>query len=503
MIMARFAPDEYPHLTELTVEHVLRPGYDYGNEFEFGLDLILDGLDLARDAASVDMTRSGLGIAPLAASANDASAWPRAADQDVVMRDATALPSTTEGPFQRDGLGGRVLPFAVVAAAAAGSLALRPGPKSTSDAAMSVLLLVAIRAAFLLPWARLPSALTVLVPLGYTASVLLLALAAGGSSGIGIVILIPLIWTALYHRRWESAVVVVAIVSVQVVTSLVPSAVSDTALARRVLFWSALGALLSIAAHNLRDRVGHMIEVRDEQHRLTVSLVAAAQELTASLSTSDVLSAATRIAAKLVSPPGTPARRAHYTRVSGGTIRFVAQFDEAGQFVTQDLPLAEHPPIDEVMRTGTALQLAVGSEDFGPTVRELIGWLGVTHCVYVPVYCGGSIDGILSVPIRGQQASSQLFEHCQALGHLIELALSNALAHEGLRDLAMTDSLTGLPNRRAFDQFLEMCPGRRPFALLSMDVDGLKKVNDSRGHVAGDVAPGPCSRAVQGHAPTR
>jgi hypothetical protein len=41
-------PKEYPHLTEFALEHVLRPGYDYGMEFEFGLDLILDGLELAR-----------------------------------------------------------------------------------------------------------------------------------------------------------------------------------------------------------------------------------------------------------------------------------------------------------------------------------------------------------------------------------------------------------------------------------------------------------------------
>jgi AcrR family transcriptional regulator len=47
-IMARFASGEYPHLTELTVEHVLQPGYDYGAEFEYGLDLILDGLERAR-----------------------------------------------------------------------------------------------------------------------------------------------------------------------------------------------------------------------------------------------------------------------------------------------------------------------------------------------------------------------------------------------------------------------------------------------------------------------
>jgi hypothetical protein len=35
----------------MAVQHVLRPGYDYGNEYQFGLDLILDGLDRARATA--------------------------------------------------------------------------------------------------------------------------------------------------------------------------------------------------------------------------------------------------------------------------------------------------------------------------------------------------------------------------------------------------------------------------------------------------------------------
>jgi AcrR family transcriptional regulator len=48
MILAQLPRDEYPHLAELTVEHVLQPGYDYGDEFVFGLDLILDGLERAR-----------------------------------------------------------------------------------------------------------------------------------------------------------------------------------------------------------------------------------------------------------------------------------------------------------------------------------------------------------------------------------------------------------------------------------------------------------------------
>jgi AcrR family transcriptional regulator len=48
-ILAGFPPDEYPHLTELTLEHVLKPGYNYGKEYEFGLDLILEGIERARD----------------------------------------------------------------------------------------------------------------------------------------------------------------------------------------------------------------------------------------------------------------------------------------------------------------------------------------------------------------------------------------------------------------------------------------------------------------------
>jgi AcrR family transcriptional regulator len=43
-MMAQFSPDDYPHLVEFSVEHVMKPGYDYSEEFEFGLDVVLDGL---------------------------------------------------------------------------------------------------------------------------------------------------------------------------------------------------------------------------------------------------------------------------------------------------------------------------------------------------------------------------------------------------------------------------------------------------------------------------
>jgi AcrR family transcriptional regulator len=42
-IMETFPASEFPYLFELTVEHVLAPGYDYGNEFDSGLKVVLDG----------------------------------------------------------------------------------------------------------------------------------------------------------------------------------------------------------------------------------------------------------------------------------------------------------------------------------------------------------------------------------------------------------------------------------------------------------------------------
>jgi AcrR family transcriptional regulator len=44
-----FPVNEYPNLVEFISEHVMQPGYDYGDEFEYGLELILDGLETASE----------------------------------------------------------------------------------------------------------------------------------------------------------------------------------------------------------------------------------------------------------------------------------------------------------------------------------------------------------------------------------------------------------------------------------------------------------------------
>ena len=157
-------------------------------------------------------------------------------------------------PFRGPGLLVRAVPFAAIAVLAEASLALSSGPVPAWTVAVSVLLLLAVAAAFALPWQRLPGWLSVLVPLTYTGSVLALVLAAGTTSGVGIVVMVPLIWTALFQRRWESGCIVVAIVAVELITSLTPVAVPSLVIARRVVLWAALGTVIAFATHELRDR---------------------------------------------------------------------------------------------------------------------------------------------------------------------------------------------------------------------------------------------------------
>jgi diguanylate cyclase (GGDEF)-like protein len=419
------------------------------------------------------------------------------AEKPSVMASGNAL--GTDAPFDRHGLFRRALPFAVVAILAVASLGLPPGPKSLTDTLIAVALLVVSAAAIFLPWDRVPSALTIVVPLTYTASVLMLILATGSaSSGVGIVVLAPLIWTALYHRRWESAVVVVAVVGVEVVTALTPVIQPDAVILRRVVFWTLLAGLLSVAAQSLRDDVRDHEEAREEVLRRMVALERAAEELTAILDPDEVVATATRLAARLVSPPGTPGRRAQYCRVDHDRVTLVAQYDETGFNITAPFALADHPNLLSVYLSRQALSAELNAETAGPIVRETIERLGVSHSVYVPVVRDNEIDGILAVSVRGGTVSPELFEQCKALGQLLDLALANAQAHRELDRQATTDPLTGLPNRRGFERSVANQPGRRPFVVLVLDVDGLKRVNDTLGHEAGDAQLVRVAQAVQG-----
>jgi len=71
------------------------------------------------------------------------------------------------------------------------------------------------------------------------------------------------------------------------------------------------------------------------------------------------------------------------------------------------------------------------------------------------------------------------------------VAISNASMHKMVTEQANTDIVTGLPNRRALDERLEeevrfARANDTQFAVVMMDLDGFKKVNDTYGHTIGD-----------------
>src|SRR3546814_18162549 len=70
------------------------------------------------------------------------------------------------------------------------------------------------------------------------------------------------------------------------------------------------------------------------------------------------------------------------------------------------------------------------------------------------------------------------------------IALQQVAAHAHLRILSSTDALTGLLNRRAFDEALagRVAAASATGTLVYVDLDNFKKVNDGRGHQVGDRA---------------
>ena len=109
-----------------------------------------------------------------------------------------------------------------------------------------------------------------------------------------------------------------------------------------------------------------------------------------------------------------------------------------------------------------------------------------------PVRVAGVLWGAVLVAAHDAESMpAEAIARLSRVAHLVGLAVANADARERLATLAMTDSLTGLPNHRAFQERLRVeveraRRHRRSLSLVLLDVDHFKQVNDELGHQAGD-----------------
>ena len=117
-------------------------------------------------------------------------------------------------------------------------------------------------------------------------------------------------------------------------------------------------------------------------------------------------------------------------------------------------------------------------------------WIG--SIISIPLKVGDTVLGVmnLSRSTLGGFSASEL-RLLTLLSDQAAVAISNASLHQMISRQAYSDTLTGLPNRRALDERLEeeVQSARRnnySFAVIMMDLDGFKDVNDTYGHSIGD-----------------
>jgi diguanylate cyclase (GGDEF)-like protein len=245
-----------------------------------------------------------------------------------------------------------------------------------------------------------------------------------------------------------------------------------------------VGGLLVLGAGHLRRHVTAAVAERDEALRQARVLGDVARALNSTLDPDEVVSVAVRLAAEIASPPGLRARRANYCRITDGIVHVVAECDAEGEWVGASWPLTEHPHLARAVETGCA---TVGALDqLGPTVRQVNRSQRVAHGGWIPVILDGELHGVLAIAGRNRPVTEQDVSRCAAIVEMMELALTNALAHERSQRAALTDPLTSLPNRRGLAQHVRERRDLQPLTVLAIDVDGLKETNDHYGHSAGD-----------------
>jgi diguanylate cyclase (GGDEF)-like protein len=120
---------------------------------------------------------------------------------------------------------------------------------------------------------------------------------------------------------------------------------------------------------------------------------------------------------------------------------------------------------------------------------------GVEATIAVPLVVRGRPIGSLAVRRRGvgQLFSDEELRFLARLGDVAAVTLDNANTRATLAELAQTDALTGVLNRRGFLSAFERALAQaerdqRETSVLTADVDGLKRINDRFGHSVGDEA---------------
>lgn len=141
------------------------------------------------------------------------------------------------------------------------------------------------------------------------------------------------------------------------------------------------------------------------------------------------------------------------------------KFDENQSVITEDL---------ETMK------------DADPQMYELLLRQNIHSLVVVPLYDDGKVIGFYGVDNPPARYFRLVSEMLQIVGYFIVSSLKQRNLVRELEVMSYSDPLTTLGNRYAMEKYIRQADHTKPIGVVYCDITGLKRVNDSEGHSAGD-----------------
>jgi diguanylate cyclase (GGDEF)-like protein len=172
--------------------------------------------------------------------------------------------------------------------------------------------------------------------------------------------------------------------------------------------------------------------------------------------------------------------------------------------------LNQNPPSLMVMAVRSKEIILVGDIDTHkkPIIRKSQRAFSENYktnsCAIAPLVCQDSVVGVLNLAdkIGSDRFDSEDIALIELFSQLVGASIGNIKLFEKIQHQATTDGLTGLANHKTFYEILEkeLWRSRRyggQISLIMIDVDNLKKINDSFGHRAGDKVIREISRKIK------
>ncbi|TWD48608.1 diguanylate cyclase/phosphodiesterase [Agrobacterium vitis] len=139
-------------------------------------------------------------------------------------------------------------------------------------------------------------------------------------------------------------------------------------------------------------------------------------------------------------------------------------------------------------RGSAVLVESIATHPFWAAFKDLALPFGFKACWSTPIISNGKVLGTFAFYFFRERGPSDFEKQIvAACVHLCAIGMDRELRSIERRRISQTDALTGLPNRSRFNEMIALeDAAKRHWGLLLMDLDDLKLVNDTFGHLAGD-----------------